>query len=190
MSKVEDLAKELYPDWEMTGVSTVDGQEESMVRIQRVAYIKGYHQAEKDLDLTWEDMMLIHKCIKDAMNHHLYKMMEGMEGQKIVYQEVLKRFKNLKNEPIKFKQGDVLYIAKHNIWVVWDEYNDTVINFMDFKLFIGHRFDSSITVEDVHVTSEQQRLQLIQMLRDKMQMYIGRNSITDEIESALKTIEK
>lgn len=48
--------------------------------------------------LTWEDMMLIHKCIKDAMNYHLYKMMEGMEGQKIVYEEVLKRFKAQKGE--------------------------------------------------------------------------------------------
>ena len=43
--------------------------------------------------LTWKDMMIIHKCIKDAMNYHLYKMMEGMEGQKVVYEEVLKRFK-------------------------------------------------------------------------------------------------
>ncbi len=60
------------------------------------AYEEGYHQAEKDNELTWEDVMVIHKCIKDAMNHHLYKMMEGMEGQKIVYEEVLKRFKDLK----------------------------------------------------------------------------------------------
>ena len=44
------------------------------------------------LELTWEDMMIIHKCIKDAMNFHLDKMMEGLDGQKIVYEEVLKRF--------------------------------------------------------------------------------------------------
>lgn len=50
--------------------------------------------------LTWEDMMLIHKCIKDAMNYHLYKMMEGMEGQKVVYEEVLKRFKAQKGEEV------------------------------------------------------------------------------------------
>lgn len=49
MSKAENLAKVLYPDWKITGVSTVDGIECSMVRIQRVAYIKGYHQAEEDL---------------------------------------------------------------------------------------------------------------------------------------------
>lgn len=61
-------------------------------------YIEGYHQAEKDLELSWEDMMLIHRCIKDAMNYHLYKMMEGVEGQKVVYQEVLKRFKERKEK--------------------------------------------------------------------------------------------
>ena len=61
-------------------------------------FLNGYQQAEKDLELTWEDMMLIHKCIKDAMNYHLYKMMEGVEGQKVVYQEVLKRFKEAKEE--------------------------------------------------------------------------------------------
>ena len=64
----------------------------------RQAFISGYHQAEKDLELTWEDMMLIHKYIKDAMNYHLYKMMEGVEGQKIVYQEVLKRFKERRED--------------------------------------------------------------------------------------------
>ena len=64
-------------------------------------YLNGYHQAEKDLELTWEDMMLIHKCIKDAMNYHLYKMIEGMEGQKVVYQEVLKRFKAQKEGIIR-----------------------------------------------------------------------------------------
>ena len=55
MSKAQDLAKELYPDWEMTGVPYVDGQEESMIRIQRVAYAKGYHQAEQDIkeELLW-----------------------------------------------------------------------------------------------------------------------------------------
>ena len=61
-------------------------------------YIKGYEKAEKNLELTWKDMMLIHRCIKDAMNYHLYKMMEGMEGQKVVYQEVLNRFNKEKEK--------------------------------------------------------------------------------------------
>lgn len=49
MSKAEDLAKMLYPDWKATGVPTFDGLESSEARIQRVAYAKGYHQAEKDM---------------------------------------------------------------------------------------------------------------------------------------------
>ena len=49
MSKAEDLAKVLYPNWKATGVPTVDGLENSEGRIQRVAYTKGYHQAEKDI---------------------------------------------------------------------------------------------------------------------------------------------
>lgn len=61
-------------------------------------YQQGYEQAEKDLELTWKDMMLIHRYIKDAMNYHLYKMMEGAEGQKVVYQEVLKRFKEQRTQ--------------------------------------------------------------------------------------------
>ena len=89
MSKAEDLAKELYPDWEMTGVSTFDGQEESMVRIQRVAYIKGYHQAEKDLELTWEDMMAIDDLLDELLPPRRDSDELVLKGY---YEEVLKRF--------------------------------------------------------------------------------------------------
>ena len=61
-----------------------------------VAFIEGVEWADENPNLTWEDMMLIHRCIKDAMNYHLYKMMEGVEGQKVVYQEVLKRYREMK----------------------------------------------------------------------------------------------
>jgi len=87
MSKVEDLAKKYC-----------EGSSFEDACMERPAYIAGYHQAEKDLELSWEDMMLIHRCIKDAMNYHLYKMMEGMEGQKVVYQEVLNRFNKEKEK--------------------------------------------------------------------------------------------
>ena len=89
MSKAEDLAKELYPDWKMTGVPTVDGQEESMVRIQRVAYIKGYHQAEKDLELTYDDICEIMEIREDVLE---------MDSYENLYQEVLKRFKERKEK--------------------------------------------------------------------------------------------
>lgn len=47
--------------------------------------------------LTWEDMLTIHKCIKDAMNNNLYAF-STMEGQKKVYEEVLERFKKQRND--------------------------------------------------------------------------------------------
>ena len=85
MSKAEDRYLECFQDGRVRNCSSKE------------AFLLGYHQAEKDLELTWEDMVLIHRCIKDAMNYHLYKMMEGMEGQEVVYQEVLKRFKKQRN---------------------------------------------------------------------------------------------
>ena len=109
MSKAEDRAEKAFPlmsndDKEGLEALKYIGMECECASVfneaqeaKQAYFIEGYHQAEKDLELTWEDMMLIHKCIKDAMNYHLYKMMEGVEGQKVVYQEVLKRFKDLKN---------------------------------------------------------------------------------------------
>ena len=98
MSKAEDRAIEKYPIemYEEEGWKCVDKNTH-----KRQYFIEGYHQAEKDLALTWEDMLVIHKCIKDAMNYHLYKMMEGMKGQKVVYEEVLKRFKEFKERKEK-----------------------------------------------------------------------------------------
>ena len=92
MSKAEERAQEAYPAWR-NGIG-----DEFSSHSAYLGFIEGYHQAEKDLELTLEDMMLIHKCIKDAMNYHLYKMIEGVEGQKVVYKEILKRFKEQKGE--------------------------------------------------------------------------------------------
>lgn len=94
MGKAEERALEAFP-------LKIDGDSRGsydLNLVKRIIYQQGYEQAEKDLELTWEDMMIIHKCIKDVMNYHLYKMMEGVEGQKTVYKEVLKRFKERKGE--------------------------------------------------------------------------------------------
>ena len=101
MSKAEEKSLIAYPQKIEWVGNQQDGAPFDINSESRVAYKQGYHQAEKDLELTWEDMMLIHKCIKDAMNYHLYKMMEGVEGQKIVYQEVLKRFNDFKERKEK-----------------------------------------------------------------------------------------
>ena len=87
MTKAEERALERLPKSNDTDTITENRNER-----RRQIFIQGYEQAEKDLALTWEDILIIHKCIKDAMNYKLYKMMEGTEGQKEVYQEVLKRF--------------------------------------------------------------------------------------------------
>lgn len=60
------------------------------------AYLKK-SQRQTIQSLTWEDMLNIHKCIKDAMNNNLYAFIT-MEGQKKVYEEVLERFKKQRND--------------------------------------------------------------------------------------------
>lgn len=54
-------------------------------------YIEGYHQAEKDLELTWTDMECIIKHYQDIMaeKSRVFVRVED-------YQELLKRFKKLK----------------------------------------------------------------------------------------------
>jgi len=93
MSKAEDLSRQYKDFREQCGI-----KDPVMLNEIEEAYFEGYNLAEEDSEPTWEDMMIIHRCIKDAMNYHLYKMMEGVEGQKVVYQEVLKRFKERKEE--------------------------------------------------------------------------------------------
>ena len=86
MSKAEERALEAFPDYKIIGDRYVTQKNE------RSAYKAGYNQAEKDLELTWEDIMFIHKCIKDAMNYHISSF-GSYEGQQKIYEDVLKRFK-------------------------------------------------------------------------------------------------
>ena len=55
-------------------------------------YIDGYHQAEKDLELTWEDVKLLDKIFMDE------KIMSGLILGKKEYEEILKRFKEMKDK--------------------------------------------------------------------------------------------
>ena len=91
MSKAEERALEVIP-------LKIDGDSRGSYDLnadKRIMYQLGYEQAEKDNELTWEDMMIIHKCCKDAMNLNLYAW-ETAEGQKKIYEDVLKRFKESK----------------------------------------------------------------------------------------------
>ena len=79
MSKAEDRALEAYPvlmcynDFQMV--------EEDINKPLREIYQEGYHQAEKDLELTWEDIKTIDKLLNQCVDYSN------------PYQEVLKRLK-------------------------------------------------------------------------------------------------
>ena len=53
-------------------------------------FIEGYRQAEKDLELTWEDMEAIQEIANNYTKYHT------MESRFFVYSEVLKQFKDFK----------------------------------------------------------------------------------------------
>ena len=54
-------------------------------------FIEGYHQAEKDLELSWEDVKEIY-CIALNLRDHVGSSVFGQP----FYEEVLKRFKEWK----------------------------------------------------------------------------------------------
>lgn len=87
MSRAEDLSRkyvfpfldkqyEKYGEHKQMELSRFDGYD------MMSSYEEGYHQAEKDLELTWKDMKLIWNITDE---------MDNMPEEKF-YQEVLKRF--------------------------------------------------------------------------------------------------
>ena len=87
MSKAEERAKERY-----NIVRGDDTQETSGIDMQGASdFIEGYHQAEKDLALTWRDMECIIKHYQDIMAEKSRVFVRAED-----YQEVLKRFKDYK----------------------------------------------------------------------------------------------
>ena len=75
MSKAEERAEEYCK-------STLVGSP----YVKKMAYLKGYHQAEKDLALTWEDLEKLWELMSTKrINDGLF--------DKEDYEEVLKRFK-------------------------------------------------------------------------------------------------
>ena len=89
MSKAEELAEKAYPEGDIYifGDASIACQ---------VAYVKGYHQVEKDLELTWEDIKEIYFLFKTVKNEWY-----GHEFSDYgICQEVLKRFKAQKREEV------------------------------------------------------------------------------------------
>ena len=85
MSKAEERALEAYP---------IESHEMyDVLYRQRNAYVKGYHQAEKDLELTWEDIKKLWELMSTKrINDGLF--------DKEDYEEVLKRFDKLKEKQL------------------------------------------------------------------------------------------
>lgn len=85
MDKAEERALERFP--------TYEGASKQWIQLYLnydpcKSYIEGYHQAEKDLALTWEDMMLISGIMEDLLNSK-----ESVDMDEVEYwTETLKRF--------------------------------------------------------------------------------------------------
>lgn len=82
MSKAEKRAHECYPDDDVASIQS------------RFGFLLGYQQAEKDLELTWEDMLLLADIEQDVFNHSD----SPLKGVQAAYEEVLKRFKEEKEK--------------------------------------------------------------------------------------------
>ena len=100
MSKAEERALEAYPKMsrisEPHGEIPADNETHYLGDVnteKREAYIKGYHQAEKDLELTWEDMMAIDDLLDELLPPRRDSDELVLKGY---YEEILKRFKNFK----------------------------------------------------------------------------------------------
>ena len=90
MSKAEEAALKAYPKEtrDISGFVVDIGHPQYM----RDLYIEGYHQAEKDLELGWQDIVMIDKLLIDL------GMMFPCKSTPDYYQEVLKRFENFKEK--------------------------------------------------------------------------------------------
>lgn len=86
MSKAEERALEKFPILfsERMGYDKINLQQE-----RRNAYEKGYHQAEKDLELTYDDICEIMEIREDVLE---------MDSYENLYEEILKRFKERKEK--------------------------------------------------------------------------------------------
>lgn len=99
MSKVIEAAYKAYPKMsrisEPHGVIPADNKSHYLGdanKEKREGFIKGYQQAEKDLELTWENIEAIDQIFTDVFKDGFDVITNNY------YQEVLKRFKAQKGE--------------------------------------------------------------------------------------------
>lgn len=90
MSKAEDRALEAYPKEtrDIGGIVVDIGHPQYM----RDLFIEGYHQAEKDLELTWEDIRKLY-IIFAEVDTEIELCKTDIKAETLgYYKEVLKRF--------------------------------------------------------------------------------------------------
>ena len=88
MSKAEEFAYSKYPE-DKKGI---------LYDLARNSIIQGYHQAEKDLELSWKDVKKIIRIHTDIYLDFFIHDNDYKVDTKEYYQEVLRRFKELKGE--------------------------------------------------------------------------------------------
>ena len=101
MSKAEDLAKKAYPypAWSNETTRAVDD-------LRRNAFVEGYNQAEKDFELTWEDIPEIFRISEQLKTSWWFMDNEQTKqiGTQVFWEEVLKRFKENKGKNYDYRK--------------------------------------------------------------------------------------
>ena len=91
MSKADERALERFPVHKGASKEWIESHLKGICS----DYIEGYHQAEKDLALTIDDIERIHTFLY-AIKHNKQGVFTFTRLSDEQYQEVLNRFKNLK----------------------------------------------------------------------------------------------
>ena len=101
MSKAEDLAEKLYPKKEHVAYGPFPCEEPNMIddnKPYRIGFVEAYKQAEKDNELTWEDIPEIFRISEELKTSWWFRDNEQTKliGTQTFWEEVLKRFKDFK----------------------------------------------------------------------------------------------
>lgn len=94
MTKAEERASVAYPPRYAKCIIFPETTGADFNTLKREAYQEGYEQAEKDLELTWEDIKTIEQ-ITVTSDWYDFEI-SGKLWSKEFYEEVLKRFKEAK----------------------------------------------------------------------------------------------
>ena len=100
MTRAEEAGLKVYPPQFSSGerfAKRVQGEMVDTHRPIRTIFMRGYEQAEKDLELTWNDMQLIWQ-ICDTINDTERRNTDLMCSSKAYFSEVLRRFNNAKEK--------------------------------------------------------------------------------------------